>query len=89
MTLIYILSSQNKLYLTCQIAAQEKGAQRRDGEDLPQVKNKFQQEGIPHRYYRTQEKSNLAGNTEGGWLSIYLALETGNTIILASVLTCL
>ena len=89
MTLTYILSFQSKLHLTCQNAAQEKGAQRRDGDDMTQVKNKFPQEGIPHRYYRRQEKSNLADNTKGGWLSIYLALETDNSTILASVLTCL
>lgn len=71
MTLTDILSFQSKLHLTCQNAAQEKEAQRRDGEDMTQVKKKknSNEEGIPHGYYRTQEKSNLADNTEGGWLS--------------------
>lgn len=38
MTLTDILSFQSKLRLTCQNAAQEKGAQRRDGEDMTQAK---------------------------------------------------
>lgn len=40
MTLTDILSFPSKLHLTCQNAAQEKEAQRRDGEDMTQVKKK-------------------------------------------------